>query len=234
MIAKIQTNTRKIVKSQSYDITYGTAPGSCLGPLLFSIFINDIYPLPTFGSIVLFADDTSLFNSIKNLQFLKYSMEHDMTLLSNWYKVNQLLLNINKMMFVKFWPDKPFELKVGDTTIKNSMSTKFLGMIVDKCLGWKAHCDYLYSKINANRCLIMKAKNLLPLVCLRNIYMAHIYSHLLYGITVWGPMSPKSSQNSLYRLQKNCIRHMHKKHLRYNTDELFKKSKIIRFPDLVK
>ena len=150
-------------------------------------------------------------------------MKHDMTLLSDWYKANQLSLNINKMVLVKFWPDKPFELKVGDTTIKNSVSTKFLGVIVDEFLSWKEHCDYFYSKINANRCLIMKAKNLLPLVCL---HMAHIYSHLLYGITVWGPMSPKSLQNSLYRLQKNCIRHMHKKHSRYNTDKLLKNHKI--------
>ena len=39
-------------------------------------------------------------------------MEHDMTLLSDWYKANQLLLNINKRVLVKSRPDKPFELKV--------------------------------------------------------------------------------------------------------------------------
>ena len=63
LVTKMQTSENKIVKSKSYDISYGTAQGSCLGPLLFSVFMNDIYLLPTFSSIILFADDTSLLNS---------------------------------------------------------------------------------------------------------------------------------------------------------------------------
>ena len=103
--AKVQTNDKKITKSQSYDITYGTAQGSCLSPLLFSLFINDIYLLPTFSTIILFADDMSILNSAKNLKFLKYTMEHDMILLSDWYKANQLSLNIDKTVLLKFWPN---------------------------------------------------------------------------------------------------------------------------------
>ena len=89
------------------------------------------------------------------------------------------------------------------------------GRLVDNCLSWKDHCDHLYSKLNLNKCLIVNVKNLLSFTYLQN-------------------MSLKSSQNSLYRLQKNCLRHMLGKNASYNTDELFKSSKIIRFPDMTK
>ena len=80
LVAKINTASNRIVKSSKYDITYGTAQGSCLGPLLFILFYNDIYLLPTFSSIILFADNTTLFNSNKNVNFLKYNLEYDMVL----------------------------------------------------------------------------------------------------------------------------------------------------------
>ena len=137
-------------------------------------------------------------------------MEHDMALLSDWYKTNQLLLNIDMTVLLKFWPTEPFVLKVGNTTLENSPSTWFLGVIVGDSLSWKDHCDYLYSKLNVNRCVISRSKHLLLFSCLHNIYMAHFYSHMLYGLSVWGPMSPKSLQNSLYRLQKNCLRKMYR------------------------
>ena len=61
-------------------------------------------------------------------------MEHDMALLSDWYKANQLSPNIDKTVLLKFWPTEPFVLKVGDTTLENSPSTRFLGVIVDDSL----------------------------------------------------------------------------------------------------
>ena len=71
------------------------AQGSCLGPLLFLLFCNDIHLLPSFSDIILLADDTTLLNSDANINFLKYSLEYDMTLLIDWFKANQLSLNIN-------------------------------------------------------------------------------------------------------------------------------------------
>ena len=81
LIAKVQTSENKITKSESFNISYGTAQGSCLGPLLFILFMNDVHFLPTLSSIILFADDAMLFNSARNTHFLRFSLEHDMSLL---------------------------------------------------------------------------------------------------------------------------------------------------------
>ena len=63
LIAKVKTNPNTITYSEPYHITYGTAQGSCLGPLLFILFCNDIKLLPLYGKLVLFADDTTLLNT---------------------------------------------------------------------------------------------------------------------------------------------------------------------------
>ena len=119
LISKITTPGNVITGSESYDITFGTAQGSCLGPLLFILFCNDIYLLPMFSKIILFADDTTLVNSAKNGNFLRYTLEHDMLVLIDWYKANQLSLNIDKTVLIKFWPnnDKEFRIKIGQVDV---------------------------------------------------------------------------------------------------------------------
>ena len=82
LVCRLTTNTG-ITRSGIFDITYGTVQGSCLGPLLFILFCNYIQLLPTYLKIILFADDTTLLYSHKNLKFLKYALEHDMVLLSD-------------------------------------------------------------------------------------------------------------------------------------------------------
>ena len=86
LVCRLNTPNNGIVKSETFDISYGTAQGSCLGPLLFILFCNDIQLLPTYSKIILFADDTTLLYSHKNLKFLRYVLEHDMALLIEWYK----------------------------------------------------------------------------------------------------------------------------------------------------
>ena len=98
--AKISVSSNHVSYSDCYDITYGTSQGSCLGPLLFILFCNDIQYLPLYGHLILFADDTTLLSSQKSINFLKYTLQHDMELLTQWFKANQLSLNMAKTMLV--------------------------------------------------------------------------------------------------------------------------------------
>ena len=55
----------------------------------------------------------------------------------DWYRANQLSLNVNKTVLVKFWPSgNPFTIKVGDIELANSKCTKFLGITLDEDLSW--------------------------------------------------------------------------------------------------
>ena len=236
LVSKITTPGNVITRSDSYDITYGTAQGSCLSPLLFILFCNDIYLLPTFSKIILFADDTTLVNSTKNVNFLRYTLEHDMSLLIDWYKVNQLSLDISKTVLIKFWPnnDKEFQIKIGQADVINQTHTKFLGVIIDDHLTWPEHCNTLHNKLLVNRCLLQNAQNLLPMSSLLNVYYAHIYSHIMYGLSVWNTMISKTQQRRLYKLQSACIRIIAKKSKSFEAEVLYKSLGVICFPDLIK
>ena len=83
LIAKITTGTNNTTYSDSYDISYGTAQGSCLGPLLFLIFCNVVHRLPLYGCIILFADDTNMLCNHQNKKFLEYMLKHEMELLTS-------------------------------------------------------------------------------------------------------------------------------------------------------
>ena len=148
LVAKITTGPNLTVKSESYKITYGAAQGSCLGPLLFIIFMNDIHLLPVYSSIILFADDTTIFNSHKSAKFLKYMLEHDLMLMMDWFKANALSLNLDKTVGMKFWDSSnSFTLKVDDMPISMTNCVKFLGLYIDKNLTWQTHLSHLIEKL---------------------------------------------------------------------------------------
>ena len=77
---KAKCNTNGTVECSSEKrITFGTLQGSCLGPLLFLIFCNDLHLDLELTSCILFADDTTIYNSHKDIKYLKWTLEHDLT-----------------------------------------------------------------------------------------------------------------------------------------------------------
>ena len=144
------TSTGKTEFSVYEDVTYGTPQGSCLGPLIYLIFTNDLVKNLSHCNTIMFADDTTLYKTYNNLRFLKWSLEHEIVTLLDWFRANKLTLKLDKtacILFQKSGSTKEISLNLDRMTIHSTSNAKFLGMWLDNHLNWSFHLNKLYTKL---------------------------------------------------------------------------------------
>ena len=206
-------NDLEMSYSSSYDVEYGTPEGSCLGPLLFLIFTNDLYRNLENCHAILFADDTTIYKGHRNRNYLRWCIETDLNKLTDWFRANKLTVNISKTVFMSFGTknEKLESIELSGETIHHSKHTKFLGLWIDEKLDWSQHCNYLITKLKRILALVRHTKNLFNQTTLKLIYHVHIQSHINYGLVVWGGMINNEMLNRLQRIQTKCLKYINKR-----------------------
>ena len=132
------SNRKQFISSQDIsgrclDITCGVPQGSILGPLPFLIYVNDLFKASNPLMEVMFADDTNLFLSHKNIDTLFAIINVELENVSTWFKSNKLSLNVNKTKWSlfhplskrQFLPQTMPNLVIGDAHIKREHVTIF-------------------------------------------------------------------------------------------------------------
>lgn len=224
--------------SNKLTITCGVPQGSILGPLLFLVYVNDIQACTTF-KILSYADDTTIYSSHHNLDYLETSTNQELNKLAIWLAANKLLLNPSKCKFMTFATKpilKEFAVTINSipiTRVRNSndkeKAIKFLGVYFDECLTWSYHIDEISKKISQTLFSLNKIKLLLPKQYLILLYRSLVESLLLYGILAWG-CSNKISK--LTKIQKKAIRIVNCKKYLSHTDPLFGLNQVLKIGDL--
>ena len=150
--------------------------------------------------MILFTDDTTVFNSHQSKKYLEFMLSQDLEMLIDWFKANQLLINLDKTMMMYFWPTgENINMKTGSCEIPCISFTKFLGVFLDNAMSWRYHAEHLHNKLAMNKHLLTTSKNKLDHDSLQKVYFSHIHSHLTYGIKAWGPSLCVRNLNNLFK-----------------------------------
>ena len=84
------------------SIICGVPQGSILRPLLFIIYVNDLYNVSKIFEPIIFADDTNLFFSHKSIKELFYTANLELNKVFRWFNANKLSLNKDKTKYTFF------------------------------------------------------------------------------------------------------------------------------------
>ena len=223
------------VRSSTKSITCGVPQGSILGPLLFLIYINDLYNVCRDSVPILLADDTNLFYKGNKMEDLVKTINGELENISLWLKINKLSLNINKTHFIMFQRGKS-TMSIPDIIIDNQPidkveKTKFLGVVIDSKLSWKSHICLVAGKLSKSIGMIIKAREYLNRSALLTLYYSFVYPYLTYCNHVWG-CTYYTNLKQLFILQKKALRIMCGKRKRDSTENIFSELKILKFTDI--
>ena len=195
--------------SATNTVTCGVPQGSLLGPLLFSLYINDICYSSTSLSFILFADDTNVFYSGENATLVSIinTINIELGNVATWLQANRLSLNLNKCNFMIFRKKSNIsspsncQVRINTVPIKQVSHTKFLGVFLDNSLTWKFHIKEIEKKVSKSIGIISRLKFILPCNILRTLYCSLILPHLSYCNIVWAN-NFHSRVDKLVKLQK--------------------------------
>ena len=156
-------------QSKTDNITCGVPQGSVLGPVLFLIYVNDLYRSVNECLTRLFADDTCISTYNKDAAKLKQIAKRSFKLFANWCECNKLTINYDKTNFILFHaknkkiPQDFDKIEIDEKIIKRVSTTKYLGIYLDEQLLWKEHISYVHKSLlkyygifNRIKCFVTK------------------------------------------------------------------------------
>ena len=134
---------------------YGVPQGSILGPLLFNIFLNDLFMFLPNHDIISYADDNTAFCAGKQSTEVLSCLEKISKILLDWFENNCMKANPDKCNFM-ISSTGVSEITVGNTQIQNSESEKLFGVRKDKRLKFDEHVKSLVTTLAKKSTLFLE------------------------------------------------------------------------------
>ena len=189
--------------SEWLDMLLGVPQGSVLGPLLFNIFLNDLFLCNVESEICNFADDNTLHACGSSVDVILNQLKNDASELIQWFTVNEMAVNPRKfqVLFVGCG-DNPVQLDINGITILSSVSVKLLGVTIDSKLNFSQHIKNMCSKANQKISALLRIRRFLDLSQANTLCESYILSCYRYCPLIW--MFCSKSDNK--RIEKTHIR----------------------------
>jgi hypothetical protein len=225
--------------SVSHVINVGVPQGSCLGPLLYNIYTNDLHNfIANTCYDVMYADDTTLISVSNDIEILKLRTNEILQNIFEWCKYNRLAINVTKtkaMIFSNRTVDYPV-IKINDHILEYVDNFKYLGVLFDSKLRYQNYIINLQNRISRLCGISYRLGVYFTMSSAKSFYYAFFYSTISYCIVVWGGVLACSQRGSnLERIQKRLINNLFGKFFRDQSFEnIIKQIEILKLVDIFK
>lgn len=225
---------------------FSTPQGTVLSPLLYNIYVHEIYNIALDGQLVSYADDTALCVRGKTWPHIYTSVQKDMRALRIWFESHNLFLNLTKCKILPLCITKP-KLPIEHSvtlheencdraqctccSIEIVASFKYLGVELDQHLRWEAHVTSLVKRMRAMIYSFLVLRKFLSIKMLKQIYFCLCQSILEYAICGYG----RANTTVIHKLavvQNSVLKIIHRKPRLFSTDRLYKESKVLNIHGL--
>ena len=166
-------------------IIYGVPQGSILAPLLFNIYINDLFLFSEDFLMTNYADDCSPYEFSYATEEVIIKLENDANLLIEWYKNNYLKPNPKKWHLLLSERGNELSVKIGQQLILNSEDEKVLDVFFDNRLNFKCHINKLCKKASQKLHALGRVSNFMSCNQRKIIMNAFISSQFNYCPLLW-------------------------------------------------
>ena len=221
------------VISDTVDVLSGVPLGSILGPLLFVLFINDIYEnINKDSNIALFADDTKIWRNINSELDCK-TLQNDINTLSIWSRNNNMSFHPDKCKALSIYDCRPDFVKVlpfglryyyiNGNIIEFCENKRDLGVIVSSNFKWDEQHDKILKKTHQmlgftkRTCHFIKDTRKR-----RSIYLSLVRSNFEHGSIIWRPIT-ETEISDFEKLQKKALKWILKEENMHYDDETYRK-----------
>ena len=202
--------------SRTCQVDCGVPQGSCLGPLLFSIFINDLPLILEKAKLAIYADDSTLWAVDSSINNINITLEQELHRVANWVSDNRLVLNVGKTKSILFGSKHQLEgnpkldLQLNNTQIDQVNEVKLLGLTIDNLMSWSKHIDGIVGRMSRGVCVVRRISKYLTVEVRKQVLNALVLSLLDYCFIVWSSATKRDldrlqkAQNKAARCALNC------------------------------
>ena len=190
----VQASSGEQLTSEPLLNPIGTYQGSALGPLLYSIYGNDLPLYAGDADIVQYADDTQVLVSGRpgDIGSLIVSMEKTSFDLSHWFGKNGLKVNADKTQLIVLGSRQnikrlpPVSVRFMGVTVAGSPTARNPGVVFDQSMTFSAHIDDVVRRCTGTLCGLSHSRHYLPQSTLIRLVEGLVLSLIRYCITVYG------------------------------------------------
>jgi hypothetical protein len=207
----------KEILSSPKPITSGIFQGSILGPILFSLFINDIVQCLDEVNYHLYADDLQIYlaGDRDNMASCIDKLNNVLGAVYNWSLENDIQLNTSKTQAIVISNQKNFQndtpnLSINNVPVPFSLQVNNLGVIFDRKLSFEAHINHICSQVNNLLRRLWPLTRHMTVEMRKKLVTTLILPKFLYASQVYTGTS-KGAWDKLKLVFNNCVRYVYHK-----------------------